>query len=360
MSTFGIEEEFFLLDPATGLPAAPDTRTREKLMSIRAGSSGSQHELLDCQVEMSTPVCTLPEEGLRSLRGYRRGLATTADGSDLMAVSMGTAPRVPHGAAKITPLERYQEIHRHLPGISGQQYVSGLHVHVGIPDAETGVLALNSLRRWTPLLVALGANSPLWRGEDTGFASWRNIHYRMWSVNGIQPYFSDAEDYHTRLSVLLASDVLLDAGHIGWAARLSRSYPTVEIRVADAQLRAEDSLSLALVIRALVETGIREPLREDGLPAELLDLAFWQAAKHGLDGNQLDPATGHGIPADHMVAALLRRIGDALDEGGDRDLVGSWLQRLLADGNGARRQRNSLAAGGLARVLSDAAADLTA
>lgn len=360
MSTFGIEEEFFLLDPATGLPAVPDARTRETLMSIRAGDSRSQHELLDCQVEMATPVCSSANEALASLRGFRRGLATTASGNDLQAVSMGTAPLIPVHPAHVSPTDRYREIHRYLPGISGEQYVSGLHVHVAIPNSEAGILALNGLRGWFPLLAAIGANSPLWRGEDTGFSSWRTIHYRRWSVQGIPPHFADSEDYYRRLALVLGADVVLDAGHIGWAARLSNHYPTIEIRVADAQLRAEEAVSLALVIRALVETSIHAPRNDSGLLPELLDLAFWQAAKHGLGGNQLDPETGRGIPTEHMIAALKRRIRDALDESGDFELVDSTLDRLLRDGNGARRQRDSLARGGLAKVTADAAAELTA
>ncbi|WP_411734706.1 glutamate--cysteine ligase [Paeniglutamicibacter sp.] len=360
MNTFGIEEEFFLLDPTSGLPAVPDAKARATLMSIRAGGSRSQHELLGCQLEMATPVCTNAKEALVSLRGFRRGLATTAAGIDLQVVSMGTAPLIPDGPAHISPLERYREIHRYLPGISSEQYVSGLHVHIAIPDSEAGILALNGLRRWLPLLVAIGANSPFWRGEDTGFASWRSIHYRKWSVQGIQPYFADADDYYKRLALVLGSDAVLDAGHIGWAARLSCNYPTVEIRVADAQLRAEDSVTLALVIRALVETSIHAPHRETGLHNEMLDLAFWQAAKHGLGGNQLDPETGHAIPVQHMLGALAERIRDALAENGDSDLVDATLERLPRDGNGARRQRESLARGGLARVIADAATDLTA
>lgn len=356
MSTFGIEEEFFLLDPASGLPAVPDEGTRKRLMSIRAGASTSQHELLDCQVEMATPVCSVSEEALASLRGFRRNLATTASASNLVAVSMGAAPLMPEGPATIAPVERYRQIHRYLPGISSQQYVSGMHVHVSIADSEAGVLALNGVRRWLPMLVAIGANSPYWRGMDTGFASWRSIHYRMWSVQGIQPHFDGPEDYYRFLSQVLSSDVVLDAGHIGWAARLSQNYPTIEIRVADAQLRAADSVALALAIRALVETCVHQPLPESGLSSKMLDLAFWQGAKHGLDGSQLDPETGRSLSPEQMVGSLLRRIGDALEENGDKEEVESAFGRLLADGNGARLQRDSLAFGGLDGVVGKAAA----
>ncbi|GAA1499267.1 carboxylate-amine ligase [Paeniglutamicibacter kerguelensis] len=360
MSTFGIEEEFFLLHPQTGLPAVPDAAASAALMSIHAGGNTTQSELLACQVETATPICVDGLAALASLREYRKELARTVQGLNLLPVSMGTIPMVPAGAAKIADQERYRRMHEFLPGISGDQYVSGLHVHVSVPDPDAGVVALNGLRPWLPLLMALGSNSPFWRGADTGFASWRSIHYRRWSVQGIQPHFADARDYQRRLATLLASDVVLDQGHIGWAARLSSRYPTVEIRIADAQLRSEDSVLLALMVRALVDTCLHDTSATDHLLPEVLDLAFWQAAKHGMKGNQVAPETGQATSTEKQLAALLDHIRDALAANGDSDFVLSGLERLARGGNGAQRQRDSYARGGLRQVISDANEELTA
>lgn len=233
-----------------------------------------QREWLACQIEYATPVCQNADEGLEHLRSFRRELAEAAGDNDLIAVGLGAAPAIPVESAMVTDTERYQQIGEHLPGIAAEQYVSGLHIHVSIPDQEAGVVALNAMRPWLPLLVALGANSPYWRAMDAGFASWRTIQYRRWSVQGIPPRFKDALDYRQRLERLMNSDVLLDGGHIGWAARLSANYPTIEARVADSQLRAEDSVLLALVVRALVDTAVENPGMAEDYPPEVLDLAF--------------------------------------------------------------------------------------
>lgn len=182
MSTFGIEEEFFLLHSVTGMPAAPDTATSATLLAIQGGGNSTQSELLACQSETATPICSDGPAALASLREYRQELARTAQGLNLLPVSLGTIPLVPAGPAIIADQDRYRRIHEFLPGITGEQYVSGLHVHVSIPDPDAGVVALNALRPWLPLLMAVGSNSPFWHGADTGFASWRNIHYRRWSV----------------------------------------------------------------------------------------------------------------------------------------------------------------------------------
>ena len=360
MSTFGIEEEFFLLHPESGLPAVPDAATSASIMGIKAGGNSTQTELLACQVETATPICSDGTTALASLREYRKELARTVQGLNLLPVSLGAAPLVRAGAAVIADDDRYRALHEYLPGISGEQYVSGLHVHVSIPDADAGVVALNALRPWLPLVLALGSNSPFWRGADSGFASWRSIHYRRWSIQGIQPHFVDAREYRTRMDTLVASDVVLDQGHIGWAARLSNRYPTIEVRIADAQLRAEDSVLLALIVRALVDTSLRAPAPTEPLLPEVLDLAFWQAAKHGLIGNQVDPVTGRAISTNQLLVALLQLIGEALAVNGDTDFVQTGLERLARDGNGAQRQRTSLGRGGLGQVISDAGEELTA
>lgn len=360
MSTFGIEEEFFLLHPETGLPAVPDAAASNMLMSINAAGNATQPEFLACQVESATPVCSDSAGALALLREFRKELARTVQGLDLMPVSLGTVPLIPAQAARIADEQRYLRLHEFLPGISSDQYVSGLHIHVSIPDPESGVVALNGLRPWLPLLMAIGANSPFWRGADTGFASWRSIHYRRWSVQGLQPHFADARDYENRVASLLSSDVVLDNGHIGWAARLSSRYPTVEIRISDAQLRSEDSVLLALIVRALVDTCLQNKPSAENLLPEVLDLAYWQAAKHGMEGNQVLPASGQAITTDLLLAELLNHIQGALARNGDSDFVVSGLERLARVGNGARRQRESFAQGGLRQVIDDANQELTA
>jgi carboxylate-amine ligase len=117
---------------------------------------------------------------------------------------------------------------------------------------------------------------------------------------------------------------------------------------------------LALIVRALVDTSLRAPAATEPLLSEVLDLAFWQAAKHGLTGNQVDPVTGRAISTKQLLVALLRLIGEALAMHGDTDFVLTGLERLARDGNGAQRQRASLRRGGLGQVISDAGEELTA
>ncbi|CEA08615.1 Carboxylate-amine ligase YbdK [Arthrobacter saudimassiliensis] len=358
MRTFGIEEEFLLIDPATGLPGK---KAAEVIARAAPGASG-QPELLTCQVEHATGICTTVEEAAADLLEFRvRIAAAAAEAGQAVAVT-GAAPRISGSPADVTDVPRYRLMGAMTGAVGMEQYVNGTHVHVAVADPEEGVRVLNGLRPWLGTLGALAANSPFWRGRDSRFSSWRLVHYRRWSVQGCPPQFADAADYSRRLAALLATDVVLDAGHVGWAARLSGHLPTVEVRVADAQLEAADSVLLAALIRALVSTLAGQPPEDGPADPELLDVGLWQAARYGLDGNLL----GHGTPhaglrsAREQLQDLMMFVSPELEASGDLPYVRNGLARLLAHGTGARRQRRAAADGGARGVAGLFAAALTA
>ena len=344
--TFGIEEEFLLLDPPSGLPIGAQGPTRALIAPVE-GSFNSSAELLDAQVESSSRVCTTREQALASLLDFRSRLAAAAAAAGVAAAPTGAAPSMPDSPAALNSSLRYRQMGALTGAVAHEQYVNGTHIHVGVPSRDAGIRILNGLRPWLALLGALGANSPFWRGRDSSFASWRMVHYRRWSVQGCPPYFTDAADYARRLAALLATDVVLDTGHIGWAARLSENYPTVEIRIADAQLQARDSVLLAVLTRALVGTlaAAPEPDPAAGPDPELLDAGLWQAARFGLGGNLVSDS-GTNLPASVHLRALLDFVAPALEEAGDFDYALGGAARLLAGGTGAQQQREAVRSGG--------------
>ena len=95
-------------------------------------------------------------------------------------------PSAAEGEAEITDKDRYERI-RYLLGDAAVTPVGGLHVHVGMPDADTAIRAFNHLRAHLPLLQALAANSPFRHGRDTGLASAREVTLRGWPRSGRSP-----------------------------------------------------------------------------------------------------------------------------------------------------------------------------
>jgi glutamate---cysteine ligase / carboxylate-amine ligase len=352
--TLGVEEEYLLLD-AVGVPAARSTAVLSAAgRQPRKRAAELQHELLEVQVEVATPVCTELGEVEEQLAGLRTVLARAARAHDCRLAPIGAAPLAPgDDRVVVTDKPRYQDMLRQAPALVEEQLINGMHVHVGVPDRGAGVQVLAGVRAWLPVVLALSANSPWWRGRDSGFASFRAVHFARWPVEGPTPVFASAEDYESRAETLLATGAIRDRGQLYWHARLSEHVPTVEVRVADVQLEPESAVVLAGIIRALAATALASapPAPAGQVPVEVLRAATWAAARHGLDADLVDPFSCRARPAADVVPRLLDHVRAALDEAGDSERVEPHVARLLAGGNGATRQRVALREKGLDGLL---------
>lgn len=240
------------------------------------------------------------------------------------------------------------------PQLVDEQLINGMHVHVAIPDRDSGVGALNRIRPWLPALVALGSNSPLWEGGDSGFDSWRTVVFSRWPVSGPPPVFVDAADYRRRIDALLETGAIRDCGQVYWQARLSERYPTIEVRALDVQLRVEDAVTLAGLVRALVDQALRDEqdqVARETDAHELVAAVTWQAARWGLSGTLHDPRERRLANAEKVLEGLLEYVGPSLSATGDLDRVAWGVRRLISEGTGARRQRRTFQRYGLAAVL---------
>ena len=350
MRTFGVEEEYLLVDGQTGapVPVAP---------KIQAMPTGSQltAEFKQEQIEVGTRVHVDLEELAADLVDCRALADGAAAAVGARIAALATSPLA--GPPTLTLDERFHRMEQRFAQIAREQLTCGCHVHVGVESDDEGIAALDRLRSWLPLLAALSANSPFWNGADTGFASYRSQVWSRWPMAGPYPLFGTAENYHQLVATLLETQVPMDHGQIYFDARLSRTHPTVEVRIADVCLYADDAVLLAALVRALVETAAREwrrgvPARE--VPESLLRLAAWRAGRFGMDGELVDPLGSSVADTFTVAKTLLEYVRPVLEEQGESTLVESLLRQVLARGTGARRQRAVMArTGSLAEVVAD-------
>jgi carboxylate-amine ligase len=224
------------------------------------------------------------------------------------------------------------------------------------------VAVLDQIGPWLAVLLAFSANSPFWQGQDSGYASFRYQAWGRWPSAGPTEAFGTAEAYQQTVRQMVSTGTLLDTGMVYFDARLSEHYPTVEIRIADVCLYADDAVLIAALSRALVETEARRWRAGGGSPhprIEMLRLAAWRASRSGLDDVLLSPVTGRPEPARIVVNALLGHVTDALDDAGDTPGVTELLAAILGRGNGAAFQRRAHHASSLSSMI-DSAADATA
>lgn len=353
MHTFGIEEEFQFLEPDTLRPTDVGSSVFERLTADPKWHDVTHREFLASQIEHASTVFERLDDARAALIGFRRRIAVEAAELGALGASTGTPPDTTSFPA-ITDVERYHDIVHDMGGVIADHQVSGLHVHVGIPSREHGVIALNAVRPWLPLLTAISSNSPFWRGHDTGYDSWRTVLLRRWTTSGSPPSFVDAADYDRRTARLIGIGGTLDLGVIMWDVRLSQHLPTIEFRMADAQLDSETTLLIAALCRAFVTHALAAPSARDAaaaasadVPTELLSAAILHAAHSGMRGELFDPLSGELAPASSCLAGFLQMLRSELIETGDLDAVTEAAARLLADGTGATRQRAAFDRGGL-------------
>ena len=299
MRTFGVEEELLIVDPESGMllaladlmlpslvpPQQEAARVLPAQKPVHEGADFS-YELKLEQIETQTHPCLEYTELLRQLRRGRSlaDQAARAHGGRVAAIATS-----PQGAAThLTPNPRYMTMQErfgpHSPEPADlrppRPYLRG------IPGGGRGVIY--GIRDKLAVLIALSANSPYWNGAETGFESYRTQAWNRWPGSGPTMIFGSLPVYRRLVTRLVESGVLMDEGMIYFDARLARLHPTVEIRVADVCLRAEDAALIAVLVRALVESAARE--WNDGVdpapvPTLLLRMAAWQASNCGLRGS---------------------------------------------------------------------------
>ncbi|WP_051732932.1 carboxylate-amine ligase [Kitasatospora phosalacinea] len=363
MVTVGVEEEYLLLDADTGVPVARAEQVRRAAdLQPEIDRSEVQRELLQAQLEIATPVCETLDEVGAHLERLRGALAAAAAEHGCRLAACGAAPFADRLSVPVSDTPRYRTLRATAPRLTDEQLITGMHVHVGVPDRDAGVAVLNGLRRWLPLIVGLSANSPLWNGVDTGFADWRTVVFSRWPVTGVPPLFDGADDYDKRIRTLVDTGLIGDTGQLYWQARLSERYPTVETRAMDVQLRVDEAVMLAGLVRAVVTTLRTDPDRAAAPPAphpEELAAAVWYAARHGCTERLYDPFTGTLDSPPTVVDRVLDALGPALRDAGDTATVESGLSRFLTEGNGAVRQRRALRRDGRTGLV-DLITDVTA
>lgn len=339
--TVGIEEELLLVDArGAAVPHAEQVRSRARQRAD--GDEPVEHEFKLEQVEIACEPVTDLADAAAQLREARRVADQAARRTGARAVAIGTSPA--RGAAHPTPDDRYRVMTERFGAVADQQLTCGQHVHVAVGSPDEGVAVIDRIRDWLPVLRAVSANSPFWAGTDTRYASYRTILWGQWPTAGPTAVFGSLDAYRAQTGALIDSGAALDAGMIYFDARLSASFPTVEVRVADVCTSVEDSVLVAALCRALVTTAARhwrDGRAPIGSPVSLLRAATWRAARFGCTERLVHPVTGVPVDAWQAIASLREHVGAALTDAGDHGLVDAGVRRLRADGTGAERQRRA-------------------
>jgi carboxylate-amine ligase len=337
--TLGVEEELMIVDAET----LDLTNSIEGLLADLAEmpTEGEvKPELMESVCEIATtPVRSAAEAGVQ-LRSLRRQVQQAAAQRGLAIGSAGTHPFAMWEDQRIVSRPRYRDLIAGLQFVARQEIIFGIHVHVGIDDPDKAVHVTNGMRVHLPLLLALSANSPFWRGDQTNLDSTRTPIFRAFPRVGIPPRYDDFADWARRIQFMYESKVIRDYTYLWYDVRPHPNFGTVEVRVMDSQTRVEHTLALAALVQAMVKE-LAEHYEEGGklsrYPYEMLDENKWLAARHGMESELVDLPDTARVPARELAQRLLDRLRPHARELGSLAEL-ECLSDILENGNGASRQ----------------------
>jgi glutamate---cysteine ligase / carboxylate-amine ligase len=323
----GAEEELMLLDADTLLlEAGSDAIVRAAEAVV--GPGRVKTELFACVVELNTGVCGDAGEAGERLAALRRVASELAAERGLRLMAAGTHPVSRPEEQAIAPEERYRAFVEYAGVSARRQGVNGLHVHVGMPDAETCFRALEGVLQWLPVVLALSANSPYLAGEETGLASNRAEVLAQLPRSGAPPAFRRFEEFEQFVARLVRLGLIPDYTMLWWDVRPHPRFGTLEVRTPDQPTSVARSAGLVALLQALCVTAARAEARPFDPPGRAVyQQNRWAALRAGLDAGLVHPRDERLAPAGELVLELLDIVRPAARELGTAALLDGLATR---------------------------------
>jgi carboxylate-amine ligase len=333
--TVAVEEEFALIDPDT----LELTNRFEEMKAGAAGTELDEHlvgELIASEIEVKTGRCRDFVEAAEHMARRRLQLADLADEFGVGLAATGTHPWSRWQDQRIIDTPHYRRNSEILQYVVWRNNSFGIHAHIGIRGADRAIAVCNAFRNILPELLALSASSPFIEDCVTGLHSARTeIFTKMFPRCGVPDSFDDWAAYEEYVRFLYDTGSIDEHTQIWWSVRPHLAFPTVEVRICDAQPDLIQAQGVAALIYALAVRFARaidegEPL--PNLPHRLIDENLWRATRHGLSGELIDFKRGAPVPARARIESLIEWVEPVAGE------VGAAPYLAVPDANAAERQ----------------------
>jgi len=337
--SIGIEEEFQTIDPVTR-----DLRSHIESELFNDGRlilrERVKQEMHQSVFEVGTSICANMREAEREVKLIRANMVHLANKNGLLLAAAATHPFADWRDQSIHPDARYETIVEDMQIVARANLIFGLHVHIGIADLETAIHIMNAARYFLPHILALSTNSPFWRGMNTGLKSYRCKVFDKFPRTNIPDYFSSAQEYQSYVALLVSTGCIDNAKKIWWDIRPHPVFPTLEFRICDLPLRADETLAIAALIQATVAKLYQLHSRNQTFRLYRQGLMMenkWRALRYGIDGKLIDFGKRVEVPFKDLMLEYLELIDDVVDELGSRPYI-NYIHTILEGGTGADRQ----------------------
>ena len=333
--TLAVEEEFAILDPRT----LSLTNRFEEVEEVARGTDLQPHlvgELIASEVEIRTGRCDSFAEVPPKIVERREQLLEVAERVGVALGTTATHPWSPWQEQRIIETPHYRRNDEILRYVVWRNNTFGLHVHIGVNGADRAIAVTNAFRNVLPELLALSASSPFVENCFTGLHSARTqIFTRFFPRCGVPDSFRDWREYEDYVRFLYATGSITEHTQLWWSVRPHLAFPTVEVRICDAQPTIDEAVSLAALVYSLGARFSRafddgEPLPD--LPHRLIEENFWRAIRYGLAGEMIDLTSGRVRPTRAAIEELIEWVQPVAEE------VGAASSLVVPAANAAERQ----------------------
>jgi carboxylate-amine ligase len=337
--TLGIEEEFQTVDPVTR-----DLRSHIHAEIISKSKKQLQErvkpEMHQSVVEVGTGICRNIKEAKAEVFELRRHIVNLAYENGLRLAAAGTHPFAAWHRQDIFPDKRYETIVEDMQQVARANLIFGLHVHIGIEDKEATIHLMNAARYFLPHILALSVNSPFWMGRNTGLHSYRCKVFDKFPRTNIPDYFQSYSEYENFVNLLIKTNCIDNAKKIWWDMRPHPFFGTLEFRICDIPMRAEETIALAALMQAVIVKLYRLYSANMGFRLYRRALIMenkWRASRYGITGKLIDFGRQMEFPAPDLIRELLQFVDDVVDELDSREEI-NYVHKILEMGTGAERQ----------------------
>lgn len=337
---FGIEEEYFITDLVTRqMPGNLSCEVSDKCKA-ELGQSFA-YEMFQAQIEVASPVFTSLAQAADYLANARGTLQHSLQPFELGLLCAGSHPLADWRMQHATDQSHFQQLFKDYQRVARRSLLSGLHVHVEIPNHLDRIQVMNEVLPWIPLLLALSSSSPFWDGADSGFASYRQTACDEWPRMGVPEFLEDQLAYDAYIAFLISTGSMKMPSDCWWGVRPSARYPTLELRMTDACPRLEDALCIASFFRLMIAYAIDLPRPGSDYSQKsrwMLMENRWRAKRSGVCAAFLVEGYDRPFTIEQWLFMTEQILGETARALGVENVF-SQLRRIIREGTSAVRQR---------------------
>ena len=340
--TVGVEVESQIVDKSTG----DLVNIAENIVNGYGNEERVKHELYLSTVEVTSSPALDTNNTYSELSSIFKDILELANKNNAGLIATGTHPFALYEDQVITNVNpRYEEFANKYGWAVRRLLTFGMHVHVGMDSKEKAVAVHDEIRKYLPLVLALSACSPFWRGKDTELYCSRLSVFQGLPNTGLPEPYYEWREYEQSLQTLVEADII-KAG-VGYRqiwkdVRIHPAYGTIEVRIADSMPSLIDTVAVATFVQSLAiyignkwEDGILPP----PTPNWLIERNRWAAIKEGLNAKFIIDLEGRTKPIKEVIKNLTKEIRPIAESLGSLNRLNE-LENIFKSDNMVENMRN--------------------